>query len=175
MATVRDLSGNSPIGSAVESEIETPGGSGGTFDSEALGSVDDPKETDPDTDASLVGLGKGLLEEAQAQTAALADESPVGVQEAGYAYEIVAASDTDEAVGVAGDTLVGFFTRPTDASPAGNVVVKDGATTIRTIYAANMGTDQEEKFWYVGLISVTGWTFTTPSDVSVVALYRAAP
>lgn len=91
------------------------------------------------------------------------------------AYETVAASQTDQALGATGatgDYLAGFYIQPAVAA-CGTVVLKDGATTIYTFPGG--GTTELPTLApipvQVGIYSTNGaWSFTTGADVSVLAI-----
>lgn len=94
---------------------------------------------------------------------------PAGVT----AYETVAASQTDQAIGVSGavgDYLAGVLIVPATTG-AGTVSIKDGGGSAITVFTGG-GTLSDLRPFFVpmGAISVSGaWKVTTGANVSAVA------
>lgn len=108
----------------------------------------------------------------------IGDGDPVAVSSAGMPYQIVEAGTTETiGAGDADDVLYGVWCRPTDAAAAGDVVIKDGATTIFTVDNAEIdGAYPGQLFKYYDLRAQDpiGWVVTAPADVSVIVAYKPA-
>lgn len=99
--------------------------------------------------------------------------APVPVAQADE-YETVAASATDQvigATGATGDRLAGVLIQPGTTSP-GNVIIKDGSTTIYTFPGGASSVTTLIPFVVpLGLKSVSGsWKVTTGANVTAIAI-----
>lgn len=103
----------------------------------------------------------------------LNDTSTAPVYEVGREYEAVAASATDQvagATGATGDRLDYVVIQPATTSP-GNVIVKDGSTTIYTFPGGALSVADLKPF-VVAFVSNSrngSWKISTGSNVSAVA------
>jgi hypothetical protein len=140
------------------------GGGGGTGDaSEAtLAAILAKIIAAPATEATLQTIA----------TAAADVTTPQPVYAYGNTAQVVAVSAVDTAVGNANDVLELIYIIPGDTAPAGSVVLKDGATTLMT-WPAAMFTSVEVRPFYLNARATTGFTVSTPADVTVLALYKA--
>lgn len=95
------------------------------------------------------------------------------VYDEGTVAVLIPVSQTDSAVGNANDRLAGLLIIPGDTSPAGNVVVKDGSTTVFTWPAHTLVDISVIPVPMFNAKATTGWLITTPADVTVVVFYLA--
>jgi hypothetical protein len=104
---------------------------------------------------------------------AVTSTSPSPVQARNPDYETVAASATDQvmgASGAAGDYLSHVLITPATTSP-GNVIIKDGSTTIFTFTGGASSVTTLIPFAVpLGLTAVTSWKITTGTNVSAIAV-----
>ena len=105
--------------------------------------------------------------------AAVASTTPSPVQARNPDYETVAASAPDQvmgATGAAGDYLSHVLIQPATTSP-GNVIIKDGTTTIYTFPGGASSVTTLIPFAVpLGLTAVTGFKITTGTNVSAVGV-----
>jgi hypothetical protein len=104
---------------------------------------------------------------------AVASTVPSPVQAKNPDYETVAASATDQVMGsagAAGDYLSHVIIQPATTSP-GNVIIKDGATTILTFPGGASSVTTLIPFMVpLGITAATSWKITTGADVSAVGV-----
>ena len=95
------------------------------------------------------------------------------IRSAGHMYETVAASQTDQALGVtgeAGDVLHALLIVPATTG-AGTVSIKDGAGSAINVFVAGTLTNLTPIFLPLGLKSTSGaWKITTGANVSVIGI-----
>jgi hypothetical protein len=104
---------------------------------------------------------------------AVASTVPSPVQAKNPDYETAAASATDQIMGTtgaAGDYLSHVIIQPTTTSP-GNVIIKDGSTTILTFPGGASSVTTLAPFMVpLGLTAATAWKITTGANVSAVGV-----
>jgi hypothetical protein len=121
---------------------------------------------------TLASDDPGVTALAAIQTA-VQSTTPSPVQARNPDYETVAASATDQvmgATGAAGDYLSHVLITPATTSP-GNVIIKDGSTTIFTFTGGASSVTTLIPFAVpLGLTAVTSWKITTGTNVSAIAV-----
>lgn len=95
------------------------------------------------------------------------------VEDAGMEYETVAASQTDQALGLAGaagDVLHSLVIIPATTA-AGNISIKDGAGAAISVFATGTLSDLTPIVLTLEVKSKAGaWSVTTGANVSVIAV-----
>lgn len=181
-------------GTPVDDDNPLPGaggGGGGSFDGTIADGADVAQGTTTDdpwdlenAQATLIALMKAMLVNgipirSNPSNDLVNFEAASTVAWEGREYEIVGLSDTDEPLGSAGavgDVLDAIEVHPSDVSPAGSIVIKDGGTTFRTITAAEMPGAVGKFFYFMSAKSKNGgWTVSTPADVTATAYGMWAP
>lgn len=139
-------------------------------------------EAAPASDTASSGLNGRLQRIAQRLTSLIAlhpaslgkklPSTSFSVTEAGYEYETIAASATDQvmgATGATGDYIERLIIQPVTTA-AGTVVLKDNATTIFTFTTGTLS-DLKPIIVPLNLYSVSGaWKVTTGANVTAIAI-----
>jgi hypothetical protein len=127
-----------------------------------LGELDDAQWDGTGNPASLIALWKRL-----------ANNDPVIVTPSSAEYETVAASQTDQMMGVTGaigDTIEGILVIPASTSP-GAISIEDGSTNT-TVFAGGASSVTSLIPFYIPLNNIAtvsgGWEITTGANVSCI-------